>query len=188
MRSGFSANQRFERYTERYSTFAILVYLIHFISSIFLSFCHYFLVLCNYHLLQGTLNGKGKRKDVDKEFALLFTVLDENESWYLKDNIKKYTTNPSSVNTDDDDFKESNKMHAINGFLFANGPDNGDYLRMKVGEKVSWYLIGFGNEVDIHTVHFHANDFIHVSVWYQVSFSSDQDTDCEHVFVKYSQN
>lgn len=26
---------------------------------------------------------------------------------------------------------------------------------MKVGEKVAWYLLGMGDEVDIHTVHFH---------------------------------
>ena len=110
------------------------------------------------------MNGEGKRSDVDKEFALLFTVLDENESWYLDENIKKYALAPSFVQKEDDGFTESNKMHAINGFLFANGPNNGDYLRMKVGDKVAWYLIGFGNEVDIHTVHFHANDFIHVSM------------------------
>ena len=113
--------------------------------------------------MQGTLDAKGKRVDIDEEFALLFTVLDENESWYLKENIDKYALRPDSVNTEDEDFKESNKMHAINGFLFGNGPNDGDYLRMKAGDRVAWYLIGFGNEVDIHTVHFHANDFIHVS-------------------------
>ena len=79
------------------------------------------------------------------------------------DNIAKYTLDPKSVSTEDEDFKESNKMHVINGYIFGNGPNEGDYLRMKVGDKVAWYLIGFGNEVDIHTVHFHANDFIHVS-------------------------
>ena len=99
---------------------------------------------------------------------MLFTVLDENESWYLKENIARYTLEPKGVSTEDEDFKESNKMHVINGYIFGNGPNEGDYLRMKVGDKVAWYLIGFGNEVDIHTVHFHANDFIHVSTEFAI--------------------
>ena len=114
-------------------------------------------------MLQGILGRDGQRTDVDKEFALIFSVFDENESWYLKENILKFAGDPQSVDTDDEDFKESNKMHVINGHLFGNGPNNGNYLKMQVGDRVAWYLIGFGNEVDIHTVHFHANDFIHVS-------------------------
>ncbi len=112
---------------------------------------------------QGTLNRDNTRKDVDREFALLFTVLDENESWYLDENIKKYTLNPRSVSKDDEGFQESNKMHGINGFIYGNGPNNGKYINMDAGDRVAWYLVGFGNEVDIHTVHFHANNFIHVS-------------------------
>ena len=108
------------------------------------------------------MNANGTRKDVDKEFALLFTVLDENESWYLDDNIKKFA-DPTKVTKSDEDFKESNKMHGINGFIYGNGPRKGNYLQMKVNERVAWYLLGIGNEVDVHTVHFHANTFIHVS-------------------------
>ena len=108
------------------------------------------------------MNADGKRKDVDKEFALLFTVLDENESWYLDDNIKKFA-DPSKVSKTDDGFKESNKMHGINGYIYGNGPKKGDNLQMNVNHKVAWYLLGIGNEVDVHTVHFHANTFVHVS-------------------------
>ncbi len=102
------------------------------------------------------------RKDVDKEFALLFTVMDENQSWYLDDNIKTYALTPNSVSKSDDGFKESNKMHAINGYIYGNGPRNGGQYLMKANEKVAWYLMGIGDEVDIHTVHFHANNFVHV--------------------------
>ena len=95
---------------------------------------------------------------------LLFTVLDENESWLLQDNINKYTTKPTQVNKADDDFKESNKMHGINGYIYGNIK----YLEMNSGETVDWYLIGLGNEVDMHTVHFHGQTFIHVSIGFVV--------------------
>ena len=120
---------------------------------------------------QKTLTSKGERSDVDKEFALLFTVLDENESWLLDENIKKYADASKVVKTDDG-FKESNKMHGINGYIYGNGPNNGNYIQMKVKQKVAWYLVGIGNEVDIHTVHFHANNFVHVSIFILLSPSS----------------
>lgn len=42
---------------------------------------------------------------------------------------------------------------AVNGYVYANL--NG--LNMEVGDKVYWYLMGMGNEVDIHTVHWHGH-------------------------------
>lgn len=44
---------------------------------------------------------------MDKEFFLLFSVMDENLSWYLEENIKLFGT----PETKDEDFEESNKMH-----------------------------------------------------------------------------
>lgn len=32
-------------------------------------------------------------------------------------------------------------------------------LTMHVGDDVSWYLMGMGNEIDIHTAHFHGHSF-----------------------------
>jgi len=43
----------------------------------------------------------------------------------------------------------------INGLVYGNLKG----LTMKVGEKVYWYLMGMGNEVDIHTAHFHGHSF-----------------------------
>lgn len=40
---------------------------------------------------------------------LLFSIMDENLSWYLQANIDTYGTNES--NPEDDNFLESNKMH-----------------------------------------------------------------------------
>ena len=94
---------------------------------------------------KGTLKD-GKRTDVDKDFTVLFTVLDENESWLLNENIEKFAPD-AAKKTDDEDFQESNKMHVINGYFYGNLPD----MKLCLGDQVSWHLFGIGNEVDIHT-------------------------------------
>uniref|UniRef100_A0A8C7JXZ2 Hephaestin n=1 Tax=Oncorhynchus kisutch TaxID=8019 RepID=A0A8C7JXZ2_ONCKI len=96
----------------------------------------------------------GLKKEVE-EFALLFMVFDENESWYLDDNIKTNIKTPTRNIKEDEDFIESNKMHGINGQLYGNLLG----LNMEVGDKVYWYLMGMGNEIDIHTAHFHGHSF-----------------------------
>uniref|UniRef100_A0A8C5PA31 ferroxidase n=1 Tax=Leptobrachium leishanense TaxID=445787 RepID=A0A8C5PA31_9ANUR len=90
-----------------------------------------------------------------KSFSLLFMINDENQSWYIDENIKTYCSQPDNVNKEDDAFVESNKMHAINGKMYANLHG----LTMQVGDHILWHLIGLGNEVDLHTVHFHAHSF-----------------------------
>lgn len=66
------------------------------------------LVVCR----KGTLDKDRRRTDVDKEFALLFMVFDENESWYLDKNIETYLQeNPEIFNKDEEGFIESNMMH-----------------------------------------------------------------------------
>lgn len=46
-------------------------------------------------------------------------------------------------------------LKGINGRLYANLQG----LEITQGHKVDWYLLGMGNEVDMHTVHFHAETF-----------------------------
>ena len=95
----------------------------------------------------GILNEDGTRNDVQKEFYLIFHVLDENESWYLDENLRSNGIDPTKINKEDEDFKESNKMHAVNGRIY----DNLDSIHMCRGDKVAWHLSVLGNEVDIHT-------------------------------------
>uniref|UniRef100_A0A3P8Y2W5 ferroxidase n=1 Tax=Esox lucius TaxID=8010 RepID=A0A3P8Y2W5_ESOLU len=99
----------------------------------------------------------GKQKNVNKEFHLLATVFDENLSWYLDDNIKQFTKAPNTVNKEDEDFQESNKMHSINGYMYGNLPG----LTMCKGDKVSWHVSGLGSEADIHGLYFEGNRFIY---------------------------
>ena len=98
---------------------------------------------------KGILDDSGKRKDVDKDFFALFSVIDENLSWLLDENIDRYCDNPAEAKKmkEDDSFKEANKMHSINGYFYGNLPG----LDFCLGDKLSWHLFGIGTEVDIHT-------------------------------------
>ncbi|MCC6574965.1 MAG: multicopper oxidase domain-containing protein [Planctomycetes bacterium] len=98
----------------------------------------------------------GTPVDMDREFVLLFEVMDENKSNYLQDNIQAYCGNPGSVDPDDPDFQESNLMHAINGYVYGNLRG----LNMTAGERVRWYVMGLGTEVDLHTAHWHGQTVI----------------------------
>lgn len=59
---------------------------------------------------QSQTKPQSARNDVDQDVFLMFTVVDENESWYLEDNIQT-CSNPAGVDQDDPDFLESNLMH-----------------------------------------------------------------------------
>lgn len=53
-----------------------------------------------------------RQRDVDKEFFLLFSVMDENMSWYLEENIENFSNTGEITNEEEEeDFAESNKMH-----------------------------------------------------------------------------
>jgi hypothetical protein len=104
----------------------------------------------------------GTPRDVDREFVNLFTVFDENRSPYIDHNIQKYIADEGNLFTDpemlkeDGDFQESNLMHSVNGYLFGNVPG----LVMDLGERVRWYIIAMGTEVDLHSPHWHGNSLL----------------------------
>jgi len=110
----------------------------------------------------GKARADGSPNDVDRELVTMFSVMDENQSPYLQANIDKFAGNPGSVNPDDDGFHESNLMHSINGYVYGNlgSVQNGRFvpsLQMDRGERVRWYLMDLGTEVDLHTPHWHGN-------------------------------
>nr|XP_015107721.1 hephaestin isoform X3 [Vicugna pacos] len=109
---------------------------------------------------KGILEPYGGRRDMDREFVLLFLIFDENQSWYLEENVATHgPQEPGRVNLQDEIFLESNKMHAINGKLYANLKG----LTMYQGERVAWYMLAMGQEIDLHTIHFHAESFLYRS-------------------------
>jgi len=46
---------------------------------------------------RGMALADGRPKDVDHEFVSMYIAINENESWYLEDNIRAHTTDPKGV-------------------------------------------------------------------------------------------
>jgi FtsP/CotA-like multicopper oxidase with cupredoxin domain len=84
------------------------------------------------------ITGRGKAKvdgsprDVDREFIAAFIIFDQAEG------------------------EEKGLMHSINGYILGNLRG----LEMNEGDKVRWYLLGMGNEADLHTAHFHGKTVV----------------------------
>ncbi|RUP49208.1 hypothetical protein BC936DRAFT_143064 [Jimgerdemannia flammicorona] len=98
---------------------------------------------------------QNKHKNFEEEFVLSFLVVDENESQYMSLNLERagLPAEPS----DRAAFEESNQKHAINGLLFANLRG----LDTRAGDRVRFYLLGWGTEVDLHTAVFHGNTLLY---------------------------
>jgi len=99
---------------------------------------------------KGRGNANGSPKDVDREVFSLFTVTNEQTSQYRDDNIVKYANKRVGPL---EDYEESDLKHNINGWLFGNG----FMVSLYEGQKVRWYVMAMGTEVDLHTPHWHGN-------------------------------
>ncbi len=117
---------------------------------------------------RGMARADGSPKDVDRQFVTLFIIDDENESWYIDDNIAKYVTEPDSIDRGAAylankehpyegitgyGFANANLKYTINGYLFGTGP----MMTMRKGERVRWYIGSIGNGFNTHTPHWHGN-------------------------------
>jgi FtsP/CotA-like multicopper oxidase with cupredoxin domain len=116
---------------------------------------------------RGMARPDGSPKDVDREFAMLFMLIDENQSHYLQHNIDAYTQEPQSVDKREfalsdvhgnfhgagHGFAAANFRASINGYMFSNIP----MVVMKRGDNVRWYVMTLGGAVNIHTPHWHGN-------------------------------
>lgn len=76
---------------------------------------------------KGEARRDGRPKDVDQEFVTAYFIFDKLGG------------------------EEPGLMHSINGYIFGNLKG----LVMHDGQKVRWHLLGMGNEVDLHTPHWH---------------------------------
>lgn len=112
---------------------------------------------------RGMARADGSPIDVDREIVAGFMEIDENQSWYLAENIRTRATEPEKVQITmgaffliwartsplsyDKYFRET-----VNGFSYGHTPG----LTMKVGQRVRWYLMS-GTGFEIHSVHWHGN-------------------------------
>lgn len=117
---------------------------------------------------RGMALADGRPKDVDREFVSMFIAVNENESWYLEDNIRDHATDPKGVQRTDarpvtpggmvtpivgTGFVDTNIKWSINGYIFGNMP----LMTMKAGDRVRWYVATLGDFNNAHTPHWHGN-------------------------------
>jgi manganese oxidase len=117
---------------------------------------------------QGMARPDGTPKDVDRNLVALYMEYDENQSWFINDNIKRFVKKTkgfrksqsvpfdSAGNFDalvGTGFAIANFRFTINGYQYANMP----VPRMRKGEHVRWYLLTLGEGFNFHTPHWHGN-------------------------------
>lgn len=112
---------------------------------------------------RGMARPDGSPTDVDREIVAGFMETDENQSWYLADNVRTYATSPEKVQITTGPFfltwarsapllYDKYFRETINGYSYGHTPG----LTMKAGERVRWYLMS-GTGFEIHSVHWHGN-------------------------------
>lgn len=121
---------------------------------------------------RGKAREDGRPADVDREFVTMLITINENESWYLEDNIQRFTSDPEGVNRSESiadgpqgepwaplgkGLGDANLRNTINGYMFGSSP----LMTMKKGDRVRWYLVTLGDTNNFHTPHWHGNDVIH---------------------------
>jgi FtsP/CotA-like multicopper oxidase with cupredoxin domain len=120
---------------------------------------------------RGMARPDGRPKDVDKEFVTMYIAINENESWYLDDNIRDHCTDPKGVKKTDfglaaangivgtiatTGFAATNIKWSINGYIYGNMP----LMTMKKGDRVRWYVATLGDFNNAHTPHWHGNTVV----------------------------
>jgi manganese oxidase len=120
---------------------------------------------------RGQANPDGTPKDVDREIVALFTAFNENESWYVQENVAAHISpadqkalGEANANFSDSKgyftfagtgFAETNYKFSVNGYLYGDGP----VMTVQQGQRVRWYLLDMGDvgALNFHTPHWHGN-------------------------------
>ncbi|KAM6300260.1 coagulation factor VIII [Aegotheles albertisi] len=101
-----------------------------------------------------SMDQRGNQIMSDKTRVVLFSVFDENRSWYLEENIRRFCTDAAHVDTQDPHFYASNMMHTINGLVFDNLQP-----QLCLHEVVYWYVLSVGAQTDFLSIFFSGNTF-----------------------------
>ncbi|XP_066058472.1 coagulation factor VIII [Chamaea fasciata] len=101
-----------------------------------------------------SMDQRGNQIMSDNMKLVLFSVFDENHSWYLAENIKRFCSDAAHVDTQDPQFYASNVMHTINGFAFDNLQ-----TKLCLNDVVYWYVLSVGAQTDFLSIFFSGNTF-----------------------------
>ncbi|XP_008939099.1 PREDICTED: coagulation factor VIII [Merops nubicus] len=101
-----------------------------------------------------SMDQRGNQIMSDKTRLVLFSVFDENRSWYLEENIRRFCTDAVHVDIQDPQFYASNRMHTINGFVFDNL-----HTKLCLHDVVYWYVLSVGAQTDFLSIFFSGNTF-----------------------------
>ncbi|XP_029767912.1 coagulation factor VIII [Terrapene carolina triunguis] len=107
-----------------------------------------------------SMDQRGNQMMSDETRFVLFSVFDENHSWYLAENIQRFCTDAATVNPQDPEFYASNVIHSINGYVFDNL-----HLKLCLHQVVYWYVLSVGAQTDFLSVFFSGNTFKHNMVF-----------------------
>ncbi|KAF7476318.1 Hypothetical predicted protein [Marmota monax] len=107
-----------------------------------------------------SVDQRGNQMMSDKRNVILFSVFDENQSWYLTENMQRFLPNAVGVQLHDPEFQASNVMHSINGYVF-------DSLQLSVclHEVAYWYILSVGAQTNFLSVFFSGYTFKHKMVY-----------------------
>uniref|UniRef100_A0AAR2KCK3 Coagulation factor VIII, procoagulant component n=1 Tax=Pygocentrus nattereri TaxID=42514 RepID=A0AAR2KCK3_PYGNA len=101
-----------------------------------------------------SLDKRGKVVTSDRERPLIFSVFDENKSWYLEENIQTYIAVPSKVDRNDPRFYKSNVKYSKYVLLI------GSVLGFTcAGEVMLWHVASVGMDTGFLSVYFTGNPF-----------------------------
>uniref|UniRef100_UPI003AB01E3A coagulation factor VIII n=1 Tax=Centroberyx gerrardi TaxID=166262 RepID=UPI003AB01E3A len=117
------------------------------------------LLICKYE----AIDIRGRLLGSDKERSLMFAVFDENRSWYIGENIQKYSQDPSKVNPNDPDFYSSNVIYSVNGVMFS-----GRQFVMCQSDVTFWHVANVGTQSNFLSVYFTGNLFKYHNVYQSV--------------------
>jgi len=112
---------------------------------------------------RGQATSDGRPTNVDREIVTFFITINENESWYLDQNLRFYASASSALKKLNPDRStppmpdvgavDTNLRNTINGYMYGSMP----MITIKKGQRVRWYLLTLGDMHNFHTAHWHGN-------------------------------
>uniref|UniRef100_H2UN37 Coagulation factor VIII, procoagulant component n=1 Tax=Takifugu rubripes TaxID=31033 RepID=H2UN37_TAKRU len=109
------------------------------------------------------IDQRGRLVGPDKDWSLVFAVFDENNSWYMKENIHNTTQTPTGYNDTDPDVYNSHVIYTVNGIMFRRR----QFVICKT-DVAFWHVASVGTPTEFLSVYFTGNLFQHQGLYQSV--------------------